>query len=429
MARFQKSSKETLADLQKENARKVKEEINKFGIINMTIIPDAIAEYIIEVKSDLPPVDVMYWFKKSHAIKHKFDIFVNRVPADVANNKIVSESKSDIDKSKVDTYITTNEAKVNDKTISDTNDKPTSESNTESKVDTYITNTIHPTPLNPYAELIGENGWLIPFTKRVVKHSDFLTGYFLAKILLRLNIEESIVSFHFGCSGQLPMIQGIEEFLGKKASKWQWYGADIKQYKLLSNYLNGINNAGDVSNSGSLRSIRNQLADKLQYKLSFYICDIYPASPKHLYGSAIIALLDVDKKGFSVIRIPDPSEWCGRGILNFILLMCTQYETVRIFKTPWSNKYYLIVLEPKEVFSTQKYTTILKFMDTETDSNLFNNSIMDTDQIRDWLSDFIKTKDKIMNTSVKLTTNEANTLWLEGVLNKHMSNTGPLLKE
>jgi hypothetical protein len=216
-----------------------------------------------------------------------------------------------------------------------------------------------------YSELVGENSILIPIFK-TIPTSDFLTGYYFAKLLIGQSIKsiDGCISFHFGCS-DLQFITGIEKQLGKPSNKWKWFGADIKMGSP-SRYLNGINKTGDLNNIDVIKSIRNQLSEVLKNKLSFYVSDVYP-NLHQLYNSVIIPLVDVDKTGFSILRLPDLSSWYAINIhmINFMLLCTSHFYYVKIFHTPWGIKtrYYLILAKPKDQFTTIKYITLVKYLE------------------------------------------------------------------
>jgi len=274
-------------------------------------------------------------------------------------------------------------------------------------------------------------------------NDDYLTGYYFAKCfikpILKLN---SCASFHFGYANS-QFLPSIKKCLGKQqlANRWAWYGADISSDSQShsnsnhpSNILNGIDKSGDISNITTIKSIRNQLSLVLNDKLGFYICDIYPINITYLFNSIVIPLMDVDKNGFSILRLPDPHTWdvySNTTIVNFILFVISHYHIVKIFKTPWGEKarYYLIISKPKSVFTQAHYTNFIRYLE-ELDRVCNNNSnsmihlysqiVFDNDEELDqWILSLMKIRNSLITYDQQLTTTEANTIWLENLFTKN----------
>lgn len=320
---FQKSYKDLLKELEKKNAKEEsKQKVS--ALEDIQLFPSYVFD-ISNTYSEL--IDCRYWYKKAFVKKHIYSI-------DVYNN----------------------------------------ESNKENKQE------------NCYKELLGVNGWMAAIYNLPVVTDDYMTGYYFTKLFIAPVKNNAIIqSLHFGTNRQF--LSGMEKCLGKKVSKWKWYGTDvypINEYK--KQYINGIDKIGDVNNINTIKSIRNQLSNILVHKLSFFIQDIYPTNLVTLLNSILVPLTDVDESGFSIIRLPDPHTWDtsfdGTHILNFLLLCVTQYDLVKIFKTPWGfkAKYYIILAKPKEKLSMQKLTTLIKYIEDVTKTpniNLFHQIIFD----------------------------------------------------
>jgi len=373
MASFQLSYKDYIRKLQKQNQEKIDDEKDK-ALNDIQLYSGDIFEI---TTTDITPIDIKHWYKKAFAKKHTYSL-------DVFSN----------------------------------------EGNTENKQS------------NSYKELLGHKGWLYSVCGAKDTNHDFLTGYYFARILVAPVKNANHVSFHFGCSPY--MISGIEKCLGRHA-KWKWYGADTKTlYTYKQHYLNGVSKSGDVNNLNTIKSIRNQLSEVLAHKLTFYIQDIYPTSPICLYNSLIIPLTDVDKLGFSILRLPDPHVWDVFGsthILNFLLFIVSQYNIVKIFKTPWSNKarYYLIFASPKEIFPLQKLTTLMKYIeDLEKTPNvyLYNEQLYDGNQeIESLVARLATMQEKLITQHEELPSNQANEIWLEQVMGYNSDTLENLIEE
>ena len=277
-----------------------------------------------------------------------------------------------------------------------------------------------------YCELTGENSILIPIF-HVPITVDFLTGYYFAKLIINQTIKsiDRAVSFHFGCT-DLQFITGIEKQIGKAAGRWKWFGADIKM-KAPMKYLNGINKSGDLNSIDVIKSIRNQLSEVLKHKLTFYISDVNP-NLHQLYNSLIIPLMDVDKSGFSILRLPDLPKWneLHTHMINFFLLCSSHFEYVKIFNTPWGvkTKYYLIIAKPKEQFSQIKYNTLVKYLEElgelrKTSSEyplLYMQPVFTDPSTEPFVVKYALIYDKLSTFTNSILPTEANRIWFDLVM-------------
>jgi hypothetical protein len=277
-----------------------------------------------------------------------------------------------------------------------------------------------------YLELTGENSILTPIFRTVIT-TDFLTGYYFAKLLIGQSIKsiDKAISFHFGCT-DLQFITGIEKQIGKSAGRWKWFGADIKMGSP-AKYLNGINKTGDLNNIDVVKSIRNQLSEVLKHKLTFYVSDVNP-NLHQLYNSLIIPLMDVDKSGFSILRLPDLPNWARihTHMINFLLLCSSHFEYVKIFNTPWGvkTKYYLIIAKPKTQFTLIKYNTLVKYLEElnelrKTSSEypmLYIKSVFTDSSTEEFVANYAIMFDKLSTFTNSISPTEANRIWFDLVM-------------
>jgi hypothetical protein len=351
------------------------------------------SSYMFDISSnEFNPIDSLYWYKKSFISRHRYSLITHysHQPQD-QHQKFIPKVNNQID---------------------------------------Y------------YSELVGENGWLSSYYNKIINTADFLTGYYFAKILIRIRKGE-LNSFHYGCADN-QLIKGIAFQLKSYMGKWNWYGADKvmkpkinKKYmdnrKITnhSNIINGITQTGDICDINVIKSLRIQIEDAVEKKLSFYIADIYPKTLKMLYNSIILAFTNVDDNGFSVIRMPDPHEWNSsnslNAVINFIILLITQFHVVKLFKTPWFTraKYYIILYKPKQNFPMSRYTSLIKYissLDNDNDDNdeilpLFNEAYFNKEEgIRQYATDLITTMNLLIDHFHTISYEEANEIWMERIM-------------
>lgn len=309
-----------------------------------------------------------------------------------------------------------------------------------------------------YSELQGKDGWLSPEYDNQAITVDFLTGYYLAKALIRVR-NETVAWFQYGCSNT-QLYNGVNAHLDTNVGRFTRYGADraltrkllqtrntfddknARQSRLsalddnlverkvainLDNVFNGVTRTGDLTNVNVLKSIRNQLNEIAQ--LGFFISDVYPTSMCMLYNSMLIPLMDVTAKGFSVIRLPDPHTWGGdmditktnkhklmpsTSFANFLILICSHYNVTKIFKTPWGKtpKYYLIVSD-RYSFVMSRYTTLIRYINDacENSTPILSKKFDFTSR----LTILNKLQEDLLNFYEHKSNEQANEYWLEHV--------------
>lgn len=272
----------------------------------------------------------------------------------------------------------------------------------EYKLDAFATDTTENLQHDCYAELHGTNGFISGHYDMDHVTTDFMTGIYIAKALIRVR-NENTNWFHYGCA-HTQLSKGICTALGASAGKFSRYGADIRltkkiihhkndnfDYKIsrqsrlaaldnnleerkvvtnLDNVFNGTTKTGDLSDANVVKSIRNQLSEIDQ--LGFVISDVYPKTMVLLYNSLVIPLMDVKASAFSVLRLPDPHIWSENAtmLVNFFAFVSAYFNVKKVFKTPWGvkAKYYLIVSD-RRTFSTSDYTGYMCYLRTACASN------------------------------------------------------------
>lgn len=249
-------------------------------------------------------------------------------------------------------------------------------------------------------------------------NDDFLTGYYFAKALVIPNIienrpngvEKTIKSFHPGLSSD-GITKGIWYAFAdynKKHTKdsihWEFFGCDshIKPiYK--TKYLNGVTRKCDIFHINSIRSIGIQIEEKVK-KIHLLITDIKPTGIKDIVSQLILAHDTVENKGIAIIRIN--IDWLAQytQMINILIYCISSYNIVKIFKTPWGNtpRLYLILLGVKRKALTAPHKTgLIKYyeaLDVDTKAPLFNKMIFnieDKTEISTEEGDIDETPDKL----------------------------------
>lgn len=279
---------------------------------------------------------------------------------------------------------------------------------------------------NTYKELVGHNGWLSSIYGATVT-DDFLTGYYFAKYWLSTLSDVALTGFYFGASKR-QLHNGIQYYFDSKKKKLTCYYADHQHVKPY--YLNGITKSGDLTNLDVLKSIRIQISN-VTSDLSYYICDINPKTSVHLYNSLFLALTDLSAKGIAIIRLPSPTQWSTIGntaLFNFLLLATIRFKTVHVFKTPWGlvPRYYLIASNPTKFSSAENVTYYKYLIDLKNNKviNFFHDMLYDDETtIGESLATHITYVnalfDKLIKYEETINTEEANSKWLDTVLEQY----------
>jgi len=225
-----------------------------------------------------------------------------------------------------------------------------------------------------FHELYGIDGWISScrYNSNVIITSDWLTGYFIAKALIRVR-DEPTNWFYYGCA-QTQLSLGLIKHLDTSINNFKQYGADSDIITLNEmndiTIFNGITQTGNINKVDVVKSICNQLLEI--DKLSFYISDVNFKNMPMLYNSILIALKSVKPKGFSFIRLPNLNTWQSitTEFVSFLLFVKSYFKIVKIFKTPWGThpKYYLILSDMLN-FSHINFTSIIKYIKTACNHN------------------------------------------------------------
>lgn len=367
MATFQQSYKDIIRKLKKT----MKEEDD---IYDITKVP-YFSSYLFELSCELEPIDTNYWFKKCFKKKHDYNLSLFK-SSDCPNKQ-------------------------------------------------------H----NDFHELIGKNGWLSPITELPVITDDFMTGYYLAKSFIRDKKGRPIL--YFGAA-KAQLMNGIVYEFRQHIGRLIWCGVDKKITKASKNYLVGITKSSDITNVNVIRSLRHNLKNKHLNKMGTFICDIYPHNIKILYSSLIFAMGDVADNGVSVIRLPDPHYWdeFSSLIINFIVFSVTHWSYVNIFKTPWGKKarYYVILNSPKEKFKDAKYTSMLKYISSLNEFDvkkykLINEEYFKNKDVEKYITTLNYCQSQLINFHDRLPVEEANSIWLEQIMNIEHPNNNTQIAE
>jgi hypothetical protein len=270
---------------------------------------------------------------------------------------------------------------------------------------------------------------------------DFLTGMFLAK-LIRTNKSRYNV-FNFGIS-KPQLASGIKYYMKSQNDQTVIYGADHANIK--DSYLNGVTRTGDICNLDTLKSIRLQISTTFADKLDIFVSDINPKNYKYLYNALAIGISEVAVDGFTVIRLFDLNKWQTfdeddyTNMLHFFIFVASLYETVLIFKTPWSNRYYLIL---GNLFTDNiPYAQYIKFLsehNIDCYARLLHDSLFeelsedesDTEasisQLKESIISLLEkinhACDKLPKYNKKQSSEEANTQYIEQILGITSNNT------
>lgn len=229
----------------------------------------------------------------------------------------------------------------------------------------FKTPAIQPNPsIDPYADVY----LIVPqmYEEVPLVDQDFLTGYFIAKWLIMPKHISKFKSFHSGISSD-GITKGMFYALATnpKPIKWDFFGCDKNIKKEYTKcYVNGLSKPCNVFDINTVRSINIQLGEKTK-DLNLYIGDIRPKSFRDFMCQLLLCYGFIKDNNVIILRLP--VNWASNftAMVNILLYFISQYNVVKIFKTPWgkNKKLYLIISEPKENHSASKYTTIMKYIE------------------------------------------------------------------
>lgn len=332
-ANFAKPLTSILAALKKEQTEKFETE-HKSADFHTDIFPD----YVFDLSdADLAPIPATYYYKKSHASKHRY---IFEKPAVVYT----------------------------------------------------------PRPLNYFKELALFLTELLE--DNPIVNDDFLTGYYLAAVFIIPNIIDNLISgtaknlksFHPGITSD-GIIVGIKYAFANynkhhptDGIHWEFLGCDVRrvsQYK--TKYLNGVTKNCNIFDINSIRSVSIQVEEKLD-KLDFLISDIKPASIADMTSQLILIHSLVQQKGISVIRVLNDWYTSYTQMVNLLVYCISSYSVVKIFKTPWGvvGKLYLVLSQPKNKALTAPHKTgLIKYHDAvlhDTSVSLHNQMVFNVEE-------------------------------------------------
>lgn len=269
---------------------------------------------------------------------------------------------------------------------------------------------------NKYRELVGKNGWVAAHADLPSITDDFLTGYYFSKAFIKDKKGRPII--YYGAA-KANLLNGIVYEFSKHISSLVVCCIDKRNKHNNNKYMMGVTGSSDITDNNVIRSLHNKINNRYDTAGTF-ICDIYPANIKVLYNALILAMMNIDTKGTSIIRIPDPHIWhdtCQTLLLNFFAYVISCWHNVKIFKTPWGMKtrYYLLLNKPKEQFTYIHYNAMLKYTDflSTNNVNLLQQQFFDNLSCLDVLK---KTRTELLNFSPFITIEEANAQWLDQMM-------------
>ena len=221
---------------------------------------------------------------------------------------------------------------------------------------------------------------------RPIVNNDFLTGYYMGKTGLLGNHNVNSI-LHLGLSKD-GFLRGFYYTLNKK-TKLNIYGVDnnvIDIYK--KNYVNGIKKPCDVYDINSIRSINIQLSETIKSgDITLFIGDIKTNSSIDVLKQFLIAVEWVSNNATIVLRLPLNIDKCFTSINTILQLFISRYNSVKLFKTPWSiiPKIYVILTSPKKNISRAEILNIISYINDmsklpESDIGFINSIVYDDNE-------------------------------------------------
>jgi hypothetical protein len=283
--------------------------------------------------------------------------------------------------------------------------------------------------ISSFQSLLGSDGLIRKFQKISSNpDDDYLTGYYLGKFHIEKCVKNTGKSkriqliehnaFMFGGAKQ-NFLLGMSQALKDDYSKLNGYVVDLKKIK--SNKVNTFIQSLNILSVNTIKSVRIYLKENIKNPCTIYISDIYPNNVQILWNSIVIPLTDLDQDAISVIRFPLMQDWAKyyASICNLLIFLSSQFNYLRLFKTPWSEKprYYLIFKEQKEVFPMKKLTALLKYIEELTTNVQFiSKTFFNDDDATLYLNNICEKYTELSNEKLSLGDEETNVMWLEKVM-------------
>ena len=189
--------------------------------------------------------------------------------------------------------------------------------------------------------------------------SDFLTGYYISKY--HMDLPYVLTSFHAGLSKDL-LTKGIYYSLLKreKKTKWQMLGCDAcpkEEYKKI--LYNGVKKPCNIYCSNTINSINIQLSEVIDMaSVNLYTCDIASKSTADVIKQFLLIREFLTHTAYILLRLPTTWTEFYTSMSTFILFCISRYKTVKLIKTPWNGKLYLLLHKRKTCISSATYMAL-----------------------------------------------------------------------
>lgn len=215
------------------------------------------------------------------------------------------------------------------------------------------------------------------------KHSDWLTGYYFGKWLLKINFN-TINTFHGGIADE-HLLPGFFHGIGKKT--WSFRGYDRDPRRLVDK----CDKARVPTNATNVNFVRSINMDNTKYDA--VIVDIKTHTVREF---ATLLLTKITHTTVSIIRVPELSK-DFQPILILLWWVISNFEG-RIFTTPWGkkNKMYVIffpTIDRRSLDLLYDYAST----DHDNDSNFVRTKIIEDEQYKPSLESLVAYVTKTWN--------------------------------
>jgi hypothetical protein len=231
---------------------------------------------------------------------------------------------------------------------------------------------------------------------------DFLTGYYFHRLLFPDGKKIKVF-----CAGDSLITSGMQY-----AYNIDLYKCD--KVKTNGKYINGLTRVCDINEMNTIRSINIELSENFKQKsLDLYICDVYECN---IIKKFILCNGFVSKTGYSIFRLPN---FINKDILVDIMFVISQFNNVKIFKTPWfkSAKIYLILSDCRN-HTNQKNTNMLHLyasvLDQDADLKILEQNALHVGEL-ERLFTIMK---NVICFDKNLDVETCNQLWLKNITKK-----------
>lgn len=244
------------------------------------------------------------------------------------------------------------------------------------------------------------------FTNDIV-NEDWLTGFYIGSAVIPQFLKNHTPNITCYMTGHTLIANGIHHYCyGTNTTYNQQLAFDIyftDNCKNHSRNLKGALQNGDSSDPSNISHIHHELTEKLHHKLLIGIVDI--ESPgKILINRCINILYNIDIHGIAIIRIPPPTKW-DTLLINALYLICCIFAEVKFWKTPWSDRCYLIACGRKNKLTKTQYIKIQKYLHSAK-KILFTEELFKLDATQEWQTNILQLLDNGINNPPDITSEE-----------------------